>query len=94
MIFCYFGVVDGLDELSYILQCKCSAVDESFEYLDAPTDRIAGADVQMPYAVNLELLAVPLLINNRWGHFPVGFSCQLPIQSCESFEEFEERFQQ
>lgn len=34
-------------------------VEESFEYLDAPVERIAGADVCMPYAANLERLAVP-----------------------------------
>ncbi|URE25564.1 pyruvate dehydrogenase E1 component subunit beta [Musa troglodytarum] len=32
---------------------------ESFEYLDAPVERIAGADVPMPYAPNLERMAVP-----------------------------------
>lgn len=34
-------------------------VEESFEYLDAPVERICGADVPMPYAANLERLAVP-----------------------------------
>lgn len=34
-------------------------VEESFEYLDAPVERIAGADVPMPYAANLERMAVP-----------------------------------
>ncbi|KAK4370744.1 hypothetical protein RND71_010219 [Anisodus tanguticus] len=36
-----------------------SVVEESFEYLDAPVERITGADVPMPYAANLERLAVP-----------------------------------
>ncbi|XP_044983609.1 pyruvate dehydrogenase E1 component subunit beta-1, mitochondrial-like [Hordeum vulgare subsp. vulgare] len=36
-----------------------SVVEESFEYLDAPIERIAGADVPMPYAANLERLVVP-----------------------------------
>ncbi|KAM1439434.1 hypothetical protein ACFX13_012996 [Malus domestica] len=31
----------------------------SFGYLDAPVERISGADVPMPYAANLERLAVP-----------------------------------
>ncbi|KAG0582988.1 hypothetical protein KC19_3G099900 [Ceratodon purpureus] len=35
--------------------------DESFFYLDAPPERICGADVPMPYAVNLEALAVPTM---------------------------------
>ncbi|RXH71646.1 hypothetical protein DVH24_025147 [Malus domestica] len=36
-----------------------SVVEDSFGYLDAPVERIAGADVPMPYAANLERLAVP-----------------------------------
>jgi pyruvate dehydrogenase E1 component beta subunit len=39
-----------------------SVVEESFEYLDAPVERIAGADVPMPYAANLERLAVPQVL--------------------------------
>ncbi|KAK9025418.1 hypothetical protein V6N11_038287 [Hibiscus sabdariffa] len=38
--------------------CAC-VVEESFAYLDAPVERIAGADVPMPYAANLERMAVP-----------------------------------
>lgn len=34
-------------------------MEESFEYLDAPVERIAGADVPTPYAANLERLAFP-----------------------------------
>jgi pyruvate dehydrogenase E1 component beta subunit len=32
---------------------------EAFDYLDAPLERIAGADVPMPYSVSIERLAVP-----------------------------------
>ena len=38
---------------------SASVVEESFYYLDAPVERICGADVPMPYAANLERLAVP-----------------------------------
>lgn len=38
---------------------SASVVEESFNYLDAPVERIAGADVCMPYAANLERMAVP-----------------------------------
>ncbi|KAK4488960.1 hypothetical protein RD792_004751 [Penstemon davidsonii] len=38
---------------------SASVVEESFGYLDAPVERISGADVPMPYAANLERLAVP-----------------------------------
>lgn len=34
---------------------------EAFDYLDAPVERITGADVPMPYALPLEKLAVPQL---------------------------------
>jgi pyruvate dehydrogenase E1 component beta subunit len=32
---------------------------EAFDYLDAPVERITGADVPMPYAIPLEKLAIP-----------------------------------
>jgi pyruvate dehydrogenase E1 component subunit beta len=34
-------------------------VEKAFDYLDAPPKRIAGKDVPMPYAANLEKLALP-----------------------------------
>ncbi|HEX5281651.1 MAG TPA: pyruvate dehydrogenase complex E1 component subunit beta [Micropepsaceae bacterium] len=34
-------------------------VDEAFDYLDAPPSRVTGKDVPMPYAANLEKLALP-----------------------------------
>ncbi|CAI9093125.1 OLC1v1028545C1 [Oldenlandia corymbosa var. corymbosa] len=38
----------------------CAVVtEEIFNYLDAPVERICGADVPMPYAANLERLALP-----------------------------------
>ena len=33
--------------------------ERAFDYLDAPVRRVSGADVPMPYAKNLENLAVP-----------------------------------
>ena len=32
---------------------------EAFDYLDAPVTRVTGKDVPMPYAANLEKLALP-----------------------------------
>ena len=32
---------------------------EAFDYLDAPYERVTGADVPMPYATNLEAMALP-----------------------------------
>ena len=34
-------------------------MDRAFDYLDAPVKRVSGADVPMPYAKNLEELAIP-----------------------------------
>lgn len=33
--------------------------EEAFDYLDAPIERVTGADVPMPYSLNLERMAVP-----------------------------------
>lgn len=42
-----------------LLLNSMAVVEESFGYLDAPVERISGADVPMPYAANLERMAVP-----------------------------------
>ncbi len=43
----------------------CAQISESdaFDYLDAPVVRVTGADVPMPYAKNLEALALPSVEN-------------------------------
>ena len=33
--------------------------EDAFDYLDAPVERITGVDVPMPYAENLEKMALP-----------------------------------
>ncbi|MGE3711527.1 MAG: transketolase C-terminal domain-containing protein, partial [Hyphomicrobiaceae bacterium] len=38
--------------------CARVAID-CFDHLDAPPDKVSGADVPMPYAANLEKLALP-----------------------------------
>lgn len=45
-----YGIGAGLASLIY---------EFAFDYLDAPIERVAGADVPMPYAANLERLALP-----------------------------------
>lgn len=35
----------------------------AFDYLDAPLERITGADIPMPYAFNLEEIAKPAVQN-------------------------------
>ena len=34
-------------------------MEQAFDYLDAPVGRVTGKDVPMPYAANLERLALP-----------------------------------
>jgi pyruvate dehydrogenase E1 component beta subunit len=34
-------------------------MENAFDYLDAPVTRVSGKDVPMPYAANLEKLALP-----------------------------------
>ena len=41
----------------------CIMESEAFDYLDAPMERVTGADVPMPYAVNLETNALPQMQN-------------------------------
>ena len=44
-------------------RCDCKggavAVEEAFDYLDAPIERVTGADIPTPYAANLEKSAFP-----------------------------------
>jgi pyruvate dehydrogenase E1 component beta subunit len=32
---------------------------EAFDHLDAPMERVCGADVPMPYSVTIEQMAIP-----------------------------------
>jgi pyruvate dehydrogenase E1 component beta subunit len=34
-------------------------IEQAFDWLDAPPVRVCGADVPLPYAANLEKLALP-----------------------------------
>ena len=40
-------------------EIAAQVVDRAFDYLDAPPARVTGVDVPMPYAANLEKLALP-----------------------------------
>src|SRR2546430_6761734 len=40
-------------------QISAEISEHAFDYLDAPVKRVSGADVPMPYAKNLEQLAIP-----------------------------------
>lgn len=52
-------VEEGFPQHGVGAEISASVVEDSFEYLDAPIERIAGADVPMPYASNLEKMALP-----------------------------------
>ncbi|KAL2329430.1 hypothetical protein Fmac_017011 [Flemingia macrophylla] len=52
-------VEEGFPQHGVGAEICTSVIEESFGYLDAPVERIAGADVPMPYAANLERMAVP-----------------------------------
>ncbi len=40
-------------------EISAQITEQAFDYLDAPVRRVSGADVPMPYAKNLENLAIP-----------------------------------
>jgi pyruvate dehydrogenase E1 component beta subunit len=40
-------------------EISAQVAERAFDYLDAPVKRVSGADVPMPYAKNLEKLAIP-----------------------------------
>ncbi|MDH5748971.1 MAG: pyruvate dehydrogenase complex E1 component subunit beta, partial [Rhodospirillales bacterium] len=40
-------------------EIAAQVMEHGFDYLDAPVARVAGADVPMPYAANLEKLSLP-----------------------------------
>src|SRR5438093_3987977 len=40
-------------------EISAEIAERAFDYLDAPVKRVSAADVPMPYAKNLEQLAIP-----------------------------------
>jgi pyruvate dehydrogenase E1 component beta subunit len=40
-------------------EISAQIMEQAFDYLDAPVTRVAGKDVPMPYAANLEAMALP-----------------------------------
>jgi pyruvate dehydrogenase E1 component beta subunit len=40
-------------------EISAEIMEQAFDFLDAPVKRVSGADVPMPYAKNLEQLAIP-----------------------------------
>jgi len=52
-------VEEGFPQFSVTSELAAQIMTHAFDYLDAPVARVAGKDVPMPYAVNLEKLALP-----------------------------------
>jgi pyruvate dehydrogenase E1 component beta subunit len=52
-------VEEGWPQCGIGAEISARLMEEAFDYLDAPVVRITGKDVPMPYAANLEKLALP-----------------------------------
>lgn len=52
-------VEEGFPQFSVTSEIAAQVMTHAFDYLDAPVARVAGKDVPMPYAANLEKLALP-----------------------------------
>ena len=52
-------VEEGWPQSGVCAEIMAKIMEEAFDYLDAPVVRICGNDVPMPYAANLEKLALP-----------------------------------
>ncbi len=52
-------VEEGWPICSIAAELSAQIMEKAFDYLDAPVMRVAGKDVPMPYAANLEKLALP-----------------------------------
>ena len=52
-------VEEGFPQFSVTSEIAAQIMTHAFDYLDAPVARVAGKDVPMPYASNLEKLALP-----------------------------------
>jgi pyruvate dehydrogenase E1 component beta subunit len=52
-------VEEGWKQSGVGAEIAARVMADAFDYLDAPIERVAGKDVPMPYAANLEKLALP-----------------------------------
>jgi pyruvate dehydrogenase E1 component beta subunit len=53
------AVEEGWQQSGVGAEIAARIIEHAFDYLDAPVARISGKDVPMPYAANLEKLALP-----------------------------------
>jgi len=52
-------VEEGWPQAGIGAEIAARLIEHAFDYLDAPVLRVSGKDVPMPYAANLEKLALP-----------------------------------
>jgi pyruvate dehydrogenase E1 component beta subunit len=52
-------VEEGFPQSGVGSEIAARIMENAFDYLDAPVLRVTGKDVPMPYAANLEKLALP-----------------------------------
>ena len=52
-------VEEGWQQSGVGAEVAARIMEQAFDYLDAPVSRVSGKDVPMPYAANLEKLALP-----------------------------------
>ncbi len=53
------SVEEGWPFAGVASEISATIMEEAFDYLDAPVERVCGVDVPLPYAANLEKLALP-----------------------------------
>jgi pyruvate dehydrogenase E1 component beta subunit len=53
------AVEEGFPQSGVTAEIGMKIMEAAFDYLDAPVARVTGKDVPMPYAANLEKLALP-----------------------------------
>jgi pyruvate dehydrogenase E1 component beta subunit len=56
---CLVTVEEGWKQSGVGAEIAARVMEQAFDYLDAPVARVCGKDVPMPYAANLEKLALP-----------------------------------
>jgi pyruvate dehydrogenase E1 component beta subunit len=52
-------VEEGWPQSGVGAEIAAQVMEQAFDFLDAPVERVTGKDVPMPYAANLEQLAIP-----------------------------------
>ena len=55
-------VEEGWRQSGVGAEIAASITEQAFDWLDAPVTRVTGKDVPMPYAANLEKLALPSVV--------------------------------